>query len=574
MIISRTPYRVDLIGDGTDIGSFCNKERGCIVNATIQKYIYVIVHPSKDKKINVSCGGETEIVGNVEELKNGRVKEAMKMVGVFGGIEIHSIADAQTGTGLGGSSSFTVGVLNALHKYKGEEVTQEVLAKEASQVEIDILKEPIGRQDQYAAAYGGFNQMEFVNEKVVVSKLINNLELKKEVEEKMMMFSLGEDRSATSILSEQNKEMQTNQRVFDAMRDMRNLADYSSFEIKSGEIENFGKFLQKNWNLKKELIQNINNPSIEEYYNLAIENGAEGAKLSGARGSGFLLVYAPLEKQERIRYALHDLEEHKFELEEKGSSIIYSKEDDGEQLTLNKNSEKEINNMVKGIAFDLEGTVVNLDPLHISAHLEVFRRVGLNLSSEEAMEKIEHFIGGPDSAIMEDVYNLGYTNMSIEEMVKLDKQLYEEQLNVAEISPRPGFLEFLEKIKELEIPYSIGSLTATEQADFILEKSGLYNHFKKDKIVLKENVKNLKPSPDVYLETARKMGIPPENQLVFEDSHNGVKAALAAGSKVIGMPVYQTKFIINRLNKTGAHKVLLGWEGVNIIQLSEEIFKH
>lgn len=572
MIISKTPYRVDLVGDGTDIRSFCNKERGCIINATITKYVYIAIHPSKDKKIRIVCEHNKETVENVDEIKEGRVRESLKKVGVFRGIEIHSISDAQTGTGLGGSSSFTVGLLNALYRYMGETVTKEKIAKEACEIEIEILGEPIGGQDQYAAAYGGFNRMDFIGEKVVVSKLIENEELRKNVENKIMMFYLGGERKTSSILTEQSKEIKNNQRVFDDMKNMRDLADYASFEIKRGEIHNFGKFFKKNWDIKKKLIPGINNPETEKYYNLAIESGAEGVKLSGAGGTGFLLIYAPSEKQEDIREALKKLEEHKFEFEEEGSKIIYSELYNPKQLILNC-PKKETINMIKGIAFDLEGTVVDLEKLHHDAHLEVFRRVGLNLSVGEAIEKIEHFIGGPDRALMEDVHNLGYQSMPVKEMLDLDKELYEEQLRGKEIFPRLGFLKFLKKIKELGIPYSIGSLTTAEQANIILSKSGLYDYFPREKIVLREHVQNLKPAPDVYLETAKRMGINPSRQLVFEDSHNGVKAAIVAGSKAIGMPVYNTSFIIDRLLESGAFQVFSSWEKIDLLKLLEEISK-
>ncbi|VVB83568.1 Phosphoglycolate phosphatase [uncultured archaeon] len=225
--------------------------------------------------------------------------------------------------------------------------------------------------------------------------------------------------------------------------------------------------------------------------------------------------------------------------------------------------------MIKGIAFDLEGTIVDLEKLHHDAHLELFRRVGLNLSIEEAISKIEHFVGGPGEKIMEDVQNLGYRYMSIDEMLKIDQELYERQLYRKKIFPREGFLEVLQTIKDLEIPFSIGSLTPSDKAIFILKESGLCNYFTNDKIILKEDVQNLKPSPDVYLETARRMGIKSEEQLVFEDSHNGIKAAISAGSKAIGMPVYNNSFILNRLKEAGAYEIFLGWKELNVSQLIE-----
>ncbi|VVB83569.1 Galactokinase [uncultured archaeon] len=324
MIISKTPYRVDLVGDGTDIGSFCERERGCIINAAIKKYIYVIVHPSSDKNIRIICDNKIENVTNPHLIKNGRVREAMKIAGICEGIEIYSIAEVNSGTGLGGSSSFTVGVLNALHNYKGNSVNLEKLAEEASEIEIDILKEPIGRQDQYVAALGGLNKMEFINKKVIVSPLTEEKNMIDYIEKNMMMFYLGGQRQTSSILKEQDKEMRTNPRVFNSMVDMRNLADYISKKIKLGRGEEFGKILNENWVIKKELISSINNPFIEKYHRLAMELGAEGAKLSGAGGVGFLLIYIDYKKQEAIRNAFCDLEEYKFKFENRGSRIIYN----------------------------------------------------------------------------------------------------------------------------------------------------------------------------------------------------------------------------------------------------------
>jgi len=223
--------------------------------------------------------------------------------------------------------------------------------------------------------------------------------------------------------------------------------------------------------------------------------------------------------------------------------------------------------MIKGIAFDLEGTVIDLETFHHQAHLEVFKKVGLDISVEEAIKKIDHFIGGPDKEIMEDVHKIGYNCMNVDEMLKLDKNFYISQLEKAQIFPRKGFLEFLTLIRGLGLSYSIGSLTQTKEAIFILEKSGLYNFFPKERIVLREDVKNAKPFPDVYLETAKRMGIKPEEQLVFEDSHNGVGAAISAGSKAVGMPVYDIPFVLERLKNSGAYPIFLSWEKIDPVKL-------
>jgi len=278
MIISKTPLRVDLIGDGTDLPSFCKKERGSIINAAIAKYIYIIVHKSFDKK-NIVAYKKREEVDNVEEIQNERVREAMKMVGITKGIEIHSLAEVPAGTGLGSSSAFTVGLLNALYAYQGKYISAERLAKEASEIEINILKDPIGRQDQYAAAFGGFNKMEFVDQEVKVKNLLFGEGLKKQIESNMMMFFLGEVRDASSILRSQSESIEKDLEVFRIMQNMRDLADKFESDLSNKDISFFGEILSKNWMLKKQLA-NVNNPDIEKYYQLALDAGAKGGKLS------------------------------------------------------------------------------------------------------------------------------------------------------------------------------------------------------------------------------------------------------------------------------------------------------
>lgn len=229
--------------------------------------------------------------------------------------------------------------------------------------------------------------------------------------------------------------------------------------------------------------------------------------------------------------------------------------------------------MIKGIAFDLEGTVVDLERFHHNAHLEVCKSVGLNISLTEAIEKIPHFIGGPDNKIMEDIHLLGYDTKSVEEMIEMDSKLYEKELmNTPMILPRPGFLEFLDKLKKIGMKYSIGSLTDTKWAVYILEKSGLIHHFDTNNIILREHVFNLKPSPDVYLKTAQRMNISPTEQIVFEDSPNGAIAAVNAGSVVIAMPVYyKNPEAIKRLKEVPVLEIFSNWEEEKIIKLIEKL---
>lgn len=190
MIISRTPLRVSFVGGGTDLPSFCEKERGSVVSTAIKKYVYVVVHSSFDKNILLSYS-KIDIVNNVDDIQNTRIREAMKMTGVLSGVEIHSVAEVPAGTGLGSSSSFTVGILNALYAYNGKHVSAERLAREAVEIEIKILDENIGRQDQYAAAFGGLNKIDFINEEVRISPIVLGNKQKKKLESKLIMFYLG-----------------------------------------------------------------------------------------------------------------------------------------------------------------------------------------------------------------------------------------------------------------------------------------------------------------------------------------------------------------------------------------------
>jgi len=322
MIISRTPFRVDLTGDGTDLHSFCDRERGAIVNVAIKKYSYIVAHPSFLNQ-NIIAYSKREIVDNVDQIQNTRIREAMKLTGITKGVEIHSLAEIPSGTGLGSSSSFAVGLLNALYAYQNKIVSQERLAREASEIEIDILKEPIGRQDQYAAAFGGLNKMEFVGREVKIHPILCKPEIKQQLQNNLMLFYIGGERLTSHILSQQSKNLDNDQEIFNIGIKMRDLADEMEKILLDNNLNQFGELLNKNWLLKQKLVKGISNPIIEKYYNTALEAGAMGGKLSGAGAAGFLLVYATPEHQNKIRNALSDLKEEKFELDTEGSRIIH-----------------------------------------------------------------------------------------------------------------------------------------------------------------------------------------------------------------------------------------------------------
>lgn len=321
MIITRTPFRMSFAGGGSDIASFYEKHSGCVLSTSINKYMYLSVHPSFEAIDTVLKYSQTEIVKDVDEIEHKYFKEVLNMLRI-NGVEISSTADVPAGTGLGSSSSFTVGLLHALYSYKGKFVSKEKLAQKACEVEIDRLKNPIGKQDQYAAAYGGLNFYQFNKDgSVFVEPIIMRNEATKQLENNLMMFYTGQLHSASEILKEQSNNItsgdkEKNQLVMcDLARELRD-------ELQHNNIDAMGEILHENWKLKKTLANGISNPAIDECYETALKNGAIGGKLLGAGGGGFLLFYVPEKRQGEVRAALKIPEMH-FEFDKQGSSVIY-----------------------------------------------------------------------------------------------------------------------------------------------------------------------------------------------------------------------------------------------------------
>lgn len=264
---------------------------------------------------------QTEIVNHVDELKHDIARECLRMVGITGGIEITSIADIPSGTGLGSSSSFTVGLLNALYSYVGERLSSEELAKRACQIEIDVLGHPIGKQDQYAAAYGGINYFTFERngevrrEKIIVSN--NDL---RNMNRKLMMFYTGVRRSADGILARQSKDTKNKMEVLTFMRDQAN--QMKSYLTAKGFDSEFAAMLDTAWVKKKSVTSGISNPQIDELYQKALNAGASGGKLLGAGGGGFILLYCDEQYQQAVRDAL-ELNELDFEISNYGGRVVY-----------------------------------------------------------------------------------------------------------------------------------------------------------------------------------------------------------------------------------------------------------
>lgn len=324
MIITRTPLRVSFAGGGTDLRAFYSRGRGAVLSTAINKYIYITVNPKFDHKIRASYS-VTEMVDSVQELKHELIREALKVVGVEGGVEITSISDVPSrGTGLGSSSSYTVGLLNALYAYTGRLVNAERLAAEACRIEIEICGKPIGKQDQYIAAYGGLQFIQFnADESVFVDPIPCDRDFREQLERNLLMLYSGITRSADGILDEQNRNTEHNGAAMTDLLNMRNLADRLRECLCSGQLDGFGEVLHMGWTLKKTLAAGISNPKIDSWYDKARRHGAIGGKLLGAGGGGFLLLYAHPDCHSEICRALPELKPMPFRFAPQGSKIIF-----------------------------------------------------------------------------------------------------------------------------------------------------------------------------------------------------------------------------------------------------------
>ena len=323
MIITRTPFRISFAGGGTDLRGFYRNEPGAVVSTAINKYMYIIVNKRFSDAIRVSYYARTEIVDSVDEVRHPLVKEALKLVGVSRGIEIASVADVHAGAGLGSSGSFTVGLLNALYAYKGILKSAEELAREACHIEIDILGEPAGKQDQYIAAYGGFRYFQFnPDESVATEPIIWSAGHKEELVQNLLLLYTGDIHETGSILQELEEKTQQPDNMANLTK-MRDMAVALKNQLNSNAAASiFGGMLDSGWQLKRELASGISNDKIDECYEKALNAGALGGKVLGAGGGGFLLLYCPKSKHAKVRKALSNLPALEFSFEPEGSKII------------------------------------------------------------------------------------------------------------------------------------------------------------------------------------------------------------------------------------------------------------
>jgi len=324
MVVTRTPMRVSFFGGGTDLPEFYEQERGAVLSTAIKRYVYVTVKRHSELffepiRINYS---KSEQVQEIDEIENNIARECMRFLDIRLPIYISTVGDIPASTGLGGSSAFAVGLLNALHAYRGERVSAGQLADEACHIEIEVLGEPIGKQDQYAAAYGGLNLLTFKpgGGVTVEHQRVRNGNLEA-LFDCMLMFWTGHQRDASHVLAEQR---QNTSAKMAQLRKMRDQARDLHAKIGNGSIgaEEFGHMLHEGWLMKRELASSITTGQIDHWYDAAMTAGACGGKLCGAGGGGFLLFVAPLDCHDAIREALSDLTEMKVEHESQGSQIV------------------------------------------------------------------------------------------------------------------------------------------------------------------------------------------------------------------------------------------------------------
>jgi D-glycero-alpha-D-manno-heptose-7-phosphate kinase len=321
MIISKTPFRISFCGGGTDLREYYLKNQGSVVSTAMNKYMYVMVKDYFEKDKIFLKYSRTELVKNVDRIRHPIIREALKLTGVLRGVEITSMADIPSATGLGSSSSFAVGLLNALYTHLDEYKSPKELARDACQIEIEMLKEPIGKQDQYIAAYGGFRHILFnQDDSVSTDIIVIPKSIKEELESNLMLFYTGITRKASDILSEQKKNTKKKTEFLDRMKEL-------SFELRESllrkDITKFGELLHKNWLYKKQLASRITNPMIEKNYSLALKSGALGGKILGAGGGGFLLLYCEQGRQNAVMKSLISLRHVPFKLENHGTRIVY-----------------------------------------------------------------------------------------------------------------------------------------------------------------------------------------------------------------------------------------------------------
>jgi D-glycero-alpha-D-manno-heptose-7-phosphate kinase len=321
MIITQTPLRIGLLGGGTDLPGYYREHGGRVLNCALDKYVYVIVKERFDDDIYVNYSRK-EIVSRVEDLQHELVREAMRLTGVDKGVEITTLADIPSsgGSGLGSSSAVTVGLLHALSAYQGRQMAAEDLAEGACAIELESCRKPIGKQDQYIAAFGGIRDIRFgPGDKVTAAELALSPADRRALQQQVMLFYTGMTRSADPILAEQSANMEATRPQLDLLRD---LAGFAAERLRNGDVDAIGPAMRESWEAKRKLALGVSNDEIDLAVSRALDAGATGAKLTGAGGGGFLLVICPVERQRAVRESLADMRELPVKFDRLGSRVV------------------------------------------------------------------------------------------------------------------------------------------------------------------------------------------------------------------------------------------------------------
>ena len=322
MIITQTPLRISFAGGGTDFADFYKTDGGCVISSAIDKYVYVIIKERFDDKIRVGYS-KTEMVDSIDEIEHELVRECLRKTGITQGVEISTMADIPSeGSGLGSSSSVTVGLLNAMYAYKGEPKPPELLAEQACEIEVDILGKPIGKQDQYIAAFGNLRLIEFKpSGEVRVTSVEIDPEKKRRLSDSLMLFFTGTTRYSSDVLTEQKRNIAS---CVEVLRKMRQQAYDVYDNFVDGSADRVGEIMREGWIHKKQLARKVSGGVIDGIYESALKAGAIGGKIAGAGGGGFMLLHCLPEHQPAVRAALAGLRELPFSLERDGTKVVFN----------------------------------------------------------------------------------------------------------------------------------------------------------------------------------------------------------------------------------------------------------
>ena len=323
MIVSKTPLRLTLGGGGTDLPSYSDQYGGFVVTSAIDKYIYLIVNRRFEKPVRASYS-ITEITYPVDKIKHPVIRESLKLLGLKSNLEIISIAEVPSKTGLGSSSCFTVGLLNALHTYKDEFLSRQTLAEEACSVQMNILKEPCGYQDTFIAAFGGFVCLNIQRSgRVEVLRLNIHEDVARELESNLLFFYTGIERSSSVVLQDQGNNLKCDgSKSLDAMHAIKDIGYKVKHALEEGDTSEFGRLQNEHWQVKKATSNAVSNGLIDRWYELGLQNGASGGKICGGGGGGFLMFYCD-DGKDKVRKAMakEGLREISFGFEPHGSMI-------------------------------------------------------------------------------------------------------------------------------------------------------------------------------------------------------------------------------------------------------------